>query len=134
MAIWKVQRSNVRKKKLTQKWVDVPAWNQSRIYYINHISTLICTFLENLKKNGQEMKATQKNFQSLLLNDYKSVKMRFGFVYDYPRPFSNTKYQKNGQKKWWLCVPAGHASNPIYYINWNRRSFCTFFENEKKSS
>ena len=77
----------------------MPAWNQSRIYYINHITTLICTFLENLKKNGQEMKATQKNFQSLLLNDYKSVKMRFDFVYDYPRPFSNTKYQKNGQKK-----------------------------------
>ena len=44
------------------------------------------------------MKATQKNFQSLLLNDYKSVKMRLDFVYDYPRPFSNTKYQKNGQK------------------------------------
>ena len=74
------------------------------VYYINHISTLICTFLENLKKNGQEMKATQKNFQSLLLNDYKSVKMRFDFVYDYPRPFSNTKYQKNGQKKIVDCV------------------------------
>ena len=69
------------------------------------------------------MKATQKNFQSLLLNDYKSVKMRFDFVYDYPRPFSNTKYQKNGQKKWWLCVPAGHASNPIYYIKKGKGSF-----------
>ena len=78
----------------------MPAWNQSRILlYKSHYHFNLHIFRKP-KKNGQEMKAPQKNFQSLLLNDYKSLKMRFDFVYDYPRPFSNTKYQKNGQKKW----------------------------------
>ena len=53
----------------------------------------------------------------------EEVKNGFWFCVTLLNTFGKVELSKNVQKKRWLCVPAVHASNPIYYIKKGKGSF-----------